>query len=80
MPPLVKFRLVQPEDESRVFLDLVRKGRVISLKEKDSSVFIVPKKNICILDQAGVAYEVLEEMEAYGAVQALRSAITHQVQ
>ena len=80
MPPLVKLKLLNPEDEEKVFLPLTRSSKVIAIKESSSKVLVVPKKSLDILEKAGVSYEVLEELEAYDALQALRGATTRQVQ
>lgn len=79
-PPMVKFKFLNPEDEAKVLLELARASKVILLKEDDSAVFIVPRKSLEILEQTGVDYKVLEEMEVYSALLALRSAITRQIQ
>ena len=79
-PPMVKFRFLVPEDEGRVLMPLMRQSKVIPLKEGDSEVFIVPRKSLKVMDNAGVEYEVLEEMAAYSALLALRSAIVNHVQ
>jgi hypothetical protein len=75
-PPMVKFKFTNPEDWEKVFMELGRASKVIMLKEDDSPVFIVPRKSLEILDQAEVGYKVLEEMQAYSALLALRSATT----
>ena len=75
-PPMVKFKFTDPEGLSKMSLELARASKVIMLKEDDSPVFIVPRKSLEILDQAGVGYKVLEEMQAYSALLALRSATT----
>jgi len=77
---LVKFKFLNSQDEDKVFMDLLRVGKVILRKEDDSKVFIAPRKSLEILDREHIRYQILEELEAYGAVQALRSAITRQVQ
>ncbi len=76
---MVKFKFTNPEDWEKVFMELGRASKVIMLKEDDSPVFIVPRKSLEILDQAEVGYKVLEEMQAYSALLALRSAITRQL-
>lgn len=78
--PLVKFRFLDPRDEAKVFMELVAVTKVITLKEENTSVHIMPLESLKLLKRAEVEYEVLEELETYDALQALRSATTGQVQ
>lgn len=76
----VKFKFVNPEDERKVFIALIRQSKVVVVKDGDTEAFIVPKKSLAVLDQKEIHYEVLAELGYDGVIQALRSSLTSQIQ
>ncbi len=71
----VKIKFLDPGEEAKAFLHLVRLSKVVSLKEGETEVFIVPRKSLAILDQKELAYQVLGEMGYDGVIQALRNPL-----
>jgi hypothetical protein len=71
----VKIKFLDPREEAKAFIHLVRLSKVVTLKEGETEVFIVPRKSLAVLDQKELAYQVLGEMGYDGVVQALRSSL-----
>ena len=72
----VKIKFVDPGEEAKAFIHLVRLSKVVTLKEGEAEVFIVPRESLAVLDQKELSYQVLEEMGYDGVLQALRNPLT----
>jgi hypothetical protein len=59
----VKIKFTDPEDQSRVFLDLAQSGKFFMVKEDGPVVFVVPLSSLGVLEKAGVGYKELERRD-----------------
>jgi hypothetical protein len=74
---MVKIRFKSREDSAEGIGQLIRRGRVICLRD---GIFVVPPQALAVLDSLGLAYEVLVTEGVDHVYHTLRDTLASQVQ